>query len=119
MEEGKLNPDKAKVLLVNSSLVLGSNCIQMPAGVAFASKVSICGLGVLLDPGLLLEVQVAALARMLFITSFDTPTGEGGPCPGRVPTRFTAMHLPGVAFEDYLAVATCPECLNSNAVWPY
>lgn len=46
----KLNCDKMGVLLVGSSLVMGSNCIPWLAGVALTFKASIRSLEVLLDP---------------------------------------------------------------------
>lgn len=63
MNEGnklKLNSDKSKFPLLGSHLILGGGITQMLDGVAFPLKAHICSLGFLLDPELLLGVQVKA-----------------------------------------------------------
>lgn len=62
----KRNPEKMKVLLVWSSLVLGSECAMRLDGFALTSKASVCSLFVLLDLGLFLDVPVSALASFAY-----------------------------------------------------
>lgn len=47
-------------------MVLGRGCLQPLAGVALAPRSSDCSLGVLPDLGLLLDDQVAAVARRAY-----------------------------------------------------
>lgn len=62
----RLNPDKMEILLVGISLVVGSGYTQRLAGFAFTPRVSVCSLGVLLNLSLLLDIQIAALARTTY-----------------------------------------------------
>lgn len=59
----RLNRDKMDVLLVGSSLVVGCGCTPK---LALTPKTSVHSLGVLLDPGLLLDVQKVAVARSTY-----------------------------------------------------
>lgn len=63
MDEGKLNPDNAEVLLVGSSSLLGSHCTQMLGEIALIPKASASSLGLLVDQGMLLNVQVMDVTR--------------------------------------------------------
>lgn len=58
----KLNPSKMDVMLVGSTSVLGNGCAPRLVGVALTNPLFTV-LGVLLDLGLLLDVQIAAVAR--------------------------------------------------------
>lgn len=63
-----INPDNMVVLLVGSTLVLGSVYIPIldRVRVTLISKGSVESLEVLLDPWLLLDAQVVAMARGLY-----------------------------------------------------
>lgn len=65
MRENKLRlkPNKTEVLLAGSNLITGSGHLLPSAGVAFTPSPSVPSSGVLLDPGLLLEGQMATVAR--------------------------------------------------------
>lgn len=58
----KLNSDKKEFLLVGSHSVLGSGSMPTLTEVALTPKLLVHNLGVLLDPGLLLEAQVVTAA---------------------------------------------------------
>lgn len=61
--EGVMGWMKAiKLKLVGSNLVLRSGCTPLLAGVTLTPKASVHSLGVLLDPGLLMEDHVADVA---------------------------------------------------------
>lgn len=62
----RLNLDKSKVLLIGPSLVLGSICTPVLSVVALTPKVFVQNLGILLDPGLLLDVQVMAMVMNVY-----------------------------------------------------
>lgn len=63
----RLNLNKMEGLLVGSSSVLRSGCTLMQAVVALTPKASVCtSFGILLDAGLLLDVQVIAIARSVY-----------------------------------------------------
>ncbi|KAF7239274.1 Inactive carboxypeptidase-like protein X2 [Varanus komodoensis] len=62
----KLNPDKTEVLLVGGSSFGEGDLDLVLNGVALPLKDKVCSLGVLLDPELLLEAQVTAVARSAF-----------------------------------------------------
>lgn len=66
VNELKRNPDKVEIMLVGSYLLLGNGSMLMLAGIALSSKSSVCSVGVLLHPGLLLDIQVAAVMRGVY-----------------------------------------------------
>ncbi|XP_053169630.1 uncharacterized protein LOC128353010 [Hemicordylus capensis] len=62
----KLNPDKMEVILVSRRANRDKDILPVLDGVALPLKEQVRSLGVLLDPALLLEAQVEAVARGAF-----------------------------------------------------
>lgn len=62
----RLNPDKAQGLMVGQYWALGSDCTWMLDGFALPWKDQFCNLVVRLDLALLLDRQVATMARRAF-----------------------------------------------------
>lgn len=59
----KPNPNKMEILWVGSQASLGTGSIPSLAEVALTPSMSVCSLGIILDLGILFDVQLAALAR--------------------------------------------------------
>ena len=62
----KLNPDKTEMLLVGDSSDRMVGAQPVLDGIALPLKEQVCSLGVLLEPSLSLEAQVASVAQSAF-----------------------------------------------------
>lgn len=98
-----------------SNLVLGNDCTLRVAGFALTPKVSICGLGALLNPGLLLDIHLAAVGRSAFChfswcATTTLPRQEGPccgyPCPESHQDLIYYNALCGTALEGDLEIIT-------------
>lgn len=62
----RLNPNKTVVLLMGPQPTLGEVLFPMLEGISLPVKLQICNLGILLDPTVLLYLQVNLMCRGAF-----------------------------------------------------